>query len=485
MTFKDDVADFIRTEALFYPGQPVVVGVSGGPDSLCLLDVLRRLGYSLVVAHFDHGLRPESSHEAQRVQEMAAKLGLDFELEQGALGVERSFREGSLEAAARHARYRFLLRVATERGAQRLATGHTADDQVETMLMNLLRGAGPDGLRGMVPLTPIGRWPEFGPGIAPNVALARPLLRFGRAETQAYCDRHGLEPVMDPSNQDLAFLRNRVRHDLLGRLETYNPEVRQALLRTSQIMGDVADLMDEQVDRAWGSWVRLAGEAAVALNNAGFERQSPALQRRLLRRAFEYLGIPTREVGFESVERMRAAIRRQIPARLALPGGLSFERVGEEWLLAEPDAEAAFPGYPLLDELNERPIPDSGVVDLASGWRLSVQRQTRETIEGRTSDAVPKDTCAVFDADRIVQPVVLRAHLRGERLSPMGMSGTVKLSDLFTDHKIPRRLRRRWPVISSGAEILWVPGLRRGRLAPLEPSTCRIVRLNLIPPSSA
>jgi len=478
MALLQEVADFIRQERLFEPGQLVILGVSGGADSLCLLDVLHRLGFALVVAHFDHGLRPESGQEAMRVQEMAAVRGLDFEVERGALTKER-YLEGSIEAAARHARYRFLLRVATERGAGRLATGHTADDQIETLLMNLLRGAGPDGLRGMKPLTPIGSWPEFGPGVQSDVQLARPLLGLGRNRTRDYCARHGLSPVSDASNQDRRFLRNRVRHDLLESLENYNPEVRQALLRTSQIMGDVANLLETLVAQAWESCVRPAGAGALAFKLAAFTKVPLAIQRRMLRRAVAQLGVPTREAGFDAVERVRAAMLGEGPFRFNLPGPVGVERVGSEWLLARPGARVTFPDYPQLDAATGVRVPDSGSVDLAHGWRLSVGRQA---MEDGALDHVSDETTAVFDADQIPHPIIVRSPVAGERIAPLGMAGRVKLSDVFIDHKVPRRLRARWPVVSTGDDILWVPGLRRGGIAPVGASTQQIVELRLVPP---
>jgi len=478
MQLLQEVADFIRQERLLEPSQLVILGVSGGADSLCLLDVLHRLGYPLVVAHFDHGLRPESGQEALRVQEMAAFRGLDFEVERGALTKE-SYLDGSLEAAARHARYRFLLRVATEKAAQRIATGHTADDQIETLLMNLLRGAGPDGLRGMKPLTPIGRWPEFGPGVQSDVQLARPLLGLGRNRTRDYCARHGLSPVSDASNQDRRFLRNRVRHDLLESLEYYNPEVRQALLRTSRIMGDVADLLETLVDQAWENCVRSAGAGALAFNAAVFTKAPLAIQRRMLRRAVAQLGVPTREAGFEAVERVRTAMLGEGPSQLNLPGRVAVERVGSEWLLARPDARVTFPDYPQLDAPTAVRVPDSGSVELAHGWRLRVGYQA---MEDGAQDHVSDETTVVFDADQIPHPIIVRSSVSGEKLAPFGMHGRVKLSDVFIDHKVPRRLRARWPVVSSGDDILWVPGLRRGSLAPVGASTQRIVELRLVPP---
>lgn len=481
MTFLEELSAFISIEGLLEPGQPVVVGVSGGPDSLCLLDSLHRLGYPLVVAHFDHGLRPESGDEARRVQQMARDRGVPFESERWALGEERYLPEGSLEAAARHARYRFLLRVASERSVHRVATGHHADDQIETVLMHLLQGAGPDGLRGMAPVSPIGSWPEFGPMMGRKVDLVRPLLPFGREQIVAYCERHGLEPVIDPSNVDRRFLRNRVRHELLEILETYNPEVRQALLRMSRIMGDVTDLLDGLVDEAWESTIRDAGESALAIDPLAFGDLPVAIQRRLLRRALWRLDIDARDSGYPTIERLRSAMLGDGPRHLSIADGADAELVGNEWILSCLAALPAFPNVPQLNDAEEQLLPETGNVELASGWCLAIER--------RPSDAdrpveLSDDMRVAFDSDRIGGPLVVRAPRVGERMAPFGMTGSVKLSDVFIDRKIPRRYRQRWPVIVDGDDVLWLVGLRRGRKAAMDLETQRVVQITLCPPDA-
>jgi tRNA(Ile)-lysidine synthetase-like protein len=481
MTALESVADFIQAQALFDPGEPVVVGVSGGADSLCLMEILLRLGYPLVVAHFDHGLRPESAGEAEHVRQLAERADLDFDLERGDAEAARTTSGGSLEAVARHMRYRFLLRVAIERGSQRVATGHTADDQVETVLMNLLNGAGPDGLRGMSPLAAIGRWPEFGPGIESSVQLARPLLALSRIDTEAYCEERGLEPLVDPSNLDRRFLRNRVRHELLGILESYNPEIRQSLLRTGLIMGPVADLLDREVDGAWEGCIRRMGGRALGLSGVLFGAQPVAIQRRLLRRALVDVSVPLRDAGFETVERLRQAILAGNPTRISLPGGLALERVGAEWLLGDLGTDAAFPAYPLLVAGSNPRVIEEGSQALACGWRLCVERRAVQAPPVLT----PRDSnTAMFDADELTYPLILRSPRPGDRLAPLGLSGTIKLSDLFINHQVPRRLRGRWPVVVAGDAIAWVAGLRRGSLAPIGPSTRNVIQMQLASPES-
>jgi tRNA(Ile)-lysidine synthase len=203
------------------PGAPLIVAVSGGPDSLALLHMLARQSLlpaeALLVAHLDHALRPSSAAEAHFVAATAAEWGVAGRVERVDVRTLAETGRLTLEAAARQARYDFLARVVTEAGGRAIATGHTADDQAETVLMHILRGSGTAGLRGMLPASPV-------PG-HPHLTLLRPWLRASRAEIVAYCQEHRLRPITDESNTDPAYFRNRLRHELLPLLAAYNPHV--------------------------------------------------------------------------------------------------------------------------------------------------------------------------------------------------------------------------------------------------------------------
>ena len=219
----------------------LLVGVSGGPDSLCLLDVLRRLDYRLVVAHLDHGLRPESADEALAVQRLAESLGAACVVERQDVSAFAEMHGISLEEAARSVRYRFLFEQARLYEAQAVAVGHTADDQVETVLMHLLRGAGLSGLRGMAYRSLPNTWSQ-------DIPLVRPLLGTWREEVLAYCHANALQPHLDSSNLDIRFYRNRLRHDLIPYLKNYNPRVHEVLWRTARVLSDDYAVL-EQADR--------------------------------------------------------------------------------------------------------------------------------------------------------------------------------------------------------------------------------------------
>ena len=197
----------VQEQCHLQPDQPVLVGVSGGPDSLCLLDLFSRLEFPLIVAHFDHALRPESARDAEYVRSLAAAYGKAFTTTRQDVALYAQTAHLSLEEAARQARYRFLFEQAQVYSAQAVAVAHTADDQVETVLMHLLRGSGLDGLKGMPFRT------EF-PGWQPQLPLVRPLLTTWRAEVEEYCRLRQLEPLYDPTNRETLYYRNRLRLDL-------------------------------------------------------------------------------------------------------------------------------------------------------------------------------------------------------------------------------------------------------------------------------
>ncbi len=264
----------------------VVVACSGGADSLALLLALHALcgragaaipAVRLHVAHLDHGLRgAASAADAAFVAEWCAAAGIPFTL--GLVSDnERAGWRGSVEAAARTARYRFLRAVAAEVGADRIALGHTLDDQAETVLLHLLRGSGLDGLTGMRPL---------------SGDIIRPLLGLRRAATEAYCAERSVTPRDDPSNADPRFTRNRIRHELLPLLETYQPEIRPTLARNAEVMAHDADYLNAAAEAAWATTVHATAAEAVTLDRAALRRLHPAIRARVLRRAILLVGSP-------------------------------------------------------------------------------------------------------------------------------------------------------------------------------------------------
>ncbi len=299
----------------------IVVAVSGGPDSVCLLHLLHhyiapRRNLELHVAHLDHQLRTDSEHDAEFVVEIATAWKLPFTLGTTDVATLAQETHTGLEAAGRAARYSFLIRTAYKWDAHAIAMGHTADDQAETVIQRMLRGAGVGGLAAMRPKRPALDPP---PPHCPPLHIIRPLLQTSRADVEAYCIAHDLQPRRDPTNETGPFLRNRIRDHILPLLKTYNPSIMQTLGRVARVCADDDDLLAVLADDAWE---RLAQQTAdqVVFDRQAFMATPRAIQRRLVRRSVQVLRAHV-ESQAQHIDLALDAIGAQ-QRRLQLPSGL-------------------------------------------------------------------------------------------------------------------------------------------------------------------
>jgi tRNA(Ile)-lysidine synthetase-like protein len=463
-------------------GATAVVAVSGGPDSLCLLHtllVLRpELGLSLHVAHLNHRLRPEAEADAAYVAQLSADWQLPCTV--GVADVRALAREEhhSVEEAARLARYRFLADVACSVHAQAVAVGHNADDQVETVLMHCLRGAGLAGLRGMLRRA---AWPERASDECPPLDLVRPLLDVPRSAVEAYVSEHGLQPRLDRSNQEMTYFRNRIRGELLPYLETFNPKVRRLLHRSADLLADDYDYLQHSLDQAWPHLVLLETSAAVTLRREVFRELPRSLQRGALRRAAMGLRPDLRDFGWQHVERTRrAATLSPTGTRITLPAGLLLE-VGYEELVLRPSGKPRpEPAIPLLAD-GEHPVPVPGAIHLApGGWLIEA------SLSEGPAPMVRRKLELCLDAEQVGESLALRARRPGDRFQPRGLGGHSKsIKDYMIDARIPRRVRDRVPLLVSERGILWVVGWRPSEVASPGPETRRLLCLRLVPPVPA
>jgi tRNA(Ile)-lysidine synthase len=301
MAASDTVRRALRTSAarlpdLFAPGtRPLVVGFSGGQDSTCLLHALSRMDLQIVGVHVDHALRGDSAADAQRVVALGEEIGVPVEVCRIDVGAYRQGLAGwSVQQAARSARYQALASIADQKDAAAVIVAHTADDQAETLLLNLMRGSGLEGLSAM-PMDDVVDIAHFGPPVAElarvpsKLRLARPLLRVSRPITLAYCAEFGLSVVEDASNQSRTFTRNRVRLDLLPALERFNPAIRSILARTADLAAEDIAALDALVDALHAGLARPTAPGVLEYKLVAWRAQPRALQRRLLRRGLESL----------------------------------------------------------------------------------------------------------------------------------------------------------------------------------------------------
>ena len=323
----ENLSQILRDECQLVPGKPIVVGVSGGPDSLCTLDVLERCGYSPVVAHFNHQLRPEAEAESEVIRQLAEVRKLPFIKGEDDVAARAQKGHESLEEAARNARYHFLFASAKRVAAQAVVVGHSADDQVETILMHLLRGAGMDGLSGMVFRALPNAWSE-------KIPLVRPLLGVWRTQIMEYCIEQGFDPIIDSTNEDQTFFRNRIRHELIPLLENYNPSIREVLWRTAEVLQGDKELVGKAVNAAWQECLVSEGSNYVVIDPQRASQQPLSVQRHLIRRAIGSLRPGLRDIGFVTIEQVRKYFQdSQPPAELDLIAGLKLlSEPGRIWL---------------------------------------------------------------------------------------------------------------------------------------------------------
>ncbi len=448
----------MMTDCRLNKADPVLAAVSGGADSLALLHFLHSRHYPLVVAHFDHQLRPDSAADEAHVRALAAELGLPYVSAAENVAAHAQAARLSVEEAARELRYRFLFQAARQAGAQAVATGHTADDQAETVLMHFLRGAGLAGLKGMPPRS-------FLPVFDETIALVRPLLDWTRAETEAYCQKHALLYRIDASNADTAYLRNQLRHELLPQLTKYNPQIRHTLAKTAQALQGDAQLLAELVDLAWEKAIYAAGNGFLAFDRIELNAMSLALRRNLLRKAAFTLKPALRDVDFAALE--RAAHLKAMD----VAGGLKIRVEGP--LLYLTEHESTLPV--IVPQLDGEWAVFEGEQALGNGWSLKA-----ELLSDKLAPLPTDNWSAVLDADLVGNRLRLRALRPGDRFQPLGMPGkSIKLSDLFVNLKIPHRLRKKWPLVWVDDEIAWIPGLRLAEAFKVSEATRRVWKLSL------
>jgi tRNA(Ile)-lysidine synthase len=437
-------------------GEVLVAAVSGGVDSMVLLDLLARLrlslGFALHVAHVDHALRSASAADADWVATRAGDYGLRFHRHR--VDVARYASEGglSLEAAGREVRYDFFNALARRLAGARVVLGHHADDQAETVLMRMLRGSGPTGLAAMH---------------RQRQGYLRPLLQVGRAEISAYAASRALAYRQDETNEDTRFRRNRIRHHLLPLLRRdYNPGVDRVLRRTAEILAGEDEYMAAETDRAWPA-VCLAGAGTyVVLAAPKLLNYHIAMRRRLVRRALTTIRQSSEGLSFEVVESVLGLLGTGQTAWRSLPGGLYMQLSGEYLILRAPSplfagCDLSFPGAYRLG---------------AEGWLKG--RYLPVAAFGCIRPTLGKWK-AVFDADRLGAGLRVRRPQAGDRFCPLGLKGRKKLSDMLIDAKWPRILRDEVLLVTQDDQIIWGIGLQPAEEYKVRSDTKQLLLLEM------
>ena len=513
VNLESKVLDFIQRHILIPRKELVVVGVSGGADSVCLLHVLtkwrRRLGIKLHIAHLNHQLRGvESEADAEYVSNLAGSLDIPSTIDRQDVAAYRTERNCSIEEAARELRYAFLARVAREVGAHRIAIGHTRDDQVETILMHILRGTGITGLCGLAPCSPMAydsqgmslrdsslslRRSSSSLPVSPlslrakrsNLLVIRPLLDITREETTSYCREHQLEPRIDSSNLSPSFFRNRLRLHLLPLLRQYNPSIDQALLRLADIAKGDNALIEQQASGLWDEVARQENNA-IYLDKKQIANLPIALQRHLLRTAVTRLAGDVRDIEASHIEAARSLLNKPAGKRIPLPHGLVCHGGYDELVIASEARQSQLPPCPFP------PLPGKFPLKVPSktifpGWKVvaSIVRERAVSASSRGALSTSKRTgqsnfVAYFDLHKIGTKLFVRQRRPGDRFQPLGMSMPKKLYEFMVDAKIPRSWRDHIPIVCSPRQIIWAVGWRIDGRVKTTKASKKILRLEFI-----
>jgi tRNA(Ile)-lysidine synthase len=453
-----------RTTGWWHRDAKVVAAVSGGPDSMALLHLLRTMSeeepFQIVVAHVNHQFRgAESDEEAELVGRVAREWGLPFEM--AALDLPNYIAETGMNAqsAAREKRYRFLKQVAKKYTSSYLLTGHHADDQAETVLMRLIRGTGPGGLAGI----PMRRKEE-------DLELIRPLLRITKCELLDYCKRNGVPYAVDSSNVDRHYFRNEIRLDLIPLLEKHNPKLKASLVRLADLAAADDDYMEVQTLKAFKEGVTPSGEG-YRLERRRFRGLHFALQRRLIKLILNCSSNPRQMLDFKHVEEIHAALSQERPTVARLD-------IGDGWVMKR-EYEEVYIGPSLPESISFDYIVDLAMkeVEIAkTGDRVRLER-----MEGSNPYVPANQEEAYFDEGLLQFPLRIRSRLPGDFMHPYGLNGTKKVQDMFVDAKVPRSRRDSLPLLVNGdGQVLWIPGMRRSRYALVTADTRTTLRFTYV-----
>jgi tRNA(Ile)-lysidine synthase len=468
----------IRTHRLCGRGDHILAAVSGGADSVALLMVLHGLApawsWRLTVVHVNYGLRgKESEQDARFVIDLCRELGLPVICEAVELGTAR----GSLQSRAREARYALFAEIADRIGADKIALGHTADDQAETVLMWTMRGAGAGGLGGM-PVMRDGKW-------------IRPLLDIARGDVEAYLLAQGRGWRTDSSNLTPLYTRNRIRLEILPALKAANPAIVRILGRQARICRDEDLYLEQLAQTALDGLMRTDRSGAVFVDREGLRRLPAALQRRVVRVVIRRVAGAVQGPTFRAVESiLRCVVGGRTGSMLTVAGGLvwrDYSRIGfQRWDRRHRGGQPA----PAFSEVHiGLGTTGTSVVPWAATaqvLRVRVEERIGETALRQPPErARPSPGRVCLDMDRIEPPLMVRSWRPGDSFQPAGMGGRrKKLQDYFADIKLPRAERHRVPLVCSRDHIVWVAGHRADHRVQPTPASKRLLILELTDPST-
>ncbi len=454
---RDQFIKTVKEYKLLAPGDRVLIAVSGGVDSTALLNLLHSVkeefDLDLHVAHLNHMIRRgDAELDLKYVQNLSAKLGIPVTAEACDVQAMANREKKGLEVTARIARYNFFERVAKQIKADKIAVGHTADDNVETFLMRMLRGAGLKGLCGITPK---------------RGKIIRPMIKNWRKEIELYVGSLKLVPRRDYTNYESKYLRNRVRMKLIPQLRLYNLNIKEIILQTILLLTEDSDYLEKKADEYLKEMIITEGEGELKLDISKLKELEKAVQGRVVRCAVEQIKGDLIDVLFIHINDVLNKLSNTESWELHLPGGIFVS--GNQGILIVSSEKPVLTGGKSFRYLLTIP----GSVNICE---LGKEISAEIVKEAYISEAKNK---IYVDYSVLGKRIVVRNRADGDKFNPLGMKGTKKIQDLFVDNKIPADQRDLIPILESGGKIIWVAGLQMDERAKVTPETKKIVKLEM------
>ncbi len=475
--YKDNVLrtveQTVTTYGMLKPKDAVVVGVSGGPDSVALLHVLLKLSakYSLRlgVAHLNHSLRQDDSdRDANFVSALAKKFNLPCYIKKEDIRKYQLEKKLSLEDAARRVRHSFFNYVAEVKKFNKIALGHHSDDNAELVLMNLFRGSGPLGLSGIPKVR--------------NRKVIRPLIELKRYELIDFLNKNGIKYVSDTSNRDTRYIRNRIRHNLIPLLQTsYNPKIIDTLNRLASIVSSEEEWLEGVILLAFKKTVLSIGNDNVTLSVPRLCDEHLAVQRRIIRKAIATIKGDLRRIRFSHIDSATGLLEsRSAYGNLDFPNRIRIQRSGDILIVTRQknalrDLEVKFDRAPTIAFTYKIEKPGSIFIE-EIGVHLTFTEMGIKDLPDLSR--VGQET-AFFDWDSISFPLVLRNFQPGDRFKPLGVMGTQKVKKYFIDKKVSKAERVKCAILLSQGKIIWLVGYRIDETVKMIPSTKKVLKVEL------
>jgi tRNA(Ile)-lysidine synthase len=483
--FLQSVSETITEHRMIGPGDTVLIGFSAGPDSIALTYCLHllsgRIGFRIVAAHLNHGLRAlHADNDAAFAEMLAGKFGVPIIVDFRNVKEFQKAHKLSLEEAAREVRYDFLIGAAKLNGCSKIALGHHADDNAELLLMNLFRGSGITGLTGIPPVRAI-QSPEQG---GEELFIVRPLIANTKKQIEAFLEAQGFCWRTDESNFDVSHLRNRIRHDLIPMLvKQYNPNIVVTLNRLAKVARGEEEWISNFLTPQLCKLIQREDEGGLCLSAIELRTQPPPVIRRIIRLAIKRVKGELRSIRYQHVEKVMALCCSDGGAgQLDLPDQIRVKRIGDHlWIIRSEiplrQLPASFPQIantlPHACYRIERP----GTVSIGYfGMKVIAEIFRVESIADFQSAGKNE---AYLDLDTVVFPLIIRQIQPGDSFVPLGASGKQKIKKFFIDHKIPRSDRRRCPILISDEKIVWIMGYRIDDRFKVTDATKKILKIEL------